>query len=82
MAFPSCAWAWIWRTRLKVARQVASSFSINHTGPEFGIFRTILWTPSAHKQLIDTLHKDRPDIVFVDPYTLFELLRRDLNAHR
>ena len=60
------------------ARQVASSFSIRSTGPEFGIFRTILWTPTAHKQLIDTLHRNRPDLVFVDPSTLFELLRRDL----
>lgn len=67
---------------IKGARQVASSFPVNRTDPEFGIFRTILWKPTAHKQLIDALRKDRPDIVFVDPYTLFELLRRHLDARR
>jgi hypothetical protein len=60
------------------ARQVASSFSSDQAGPQFGIFRTILWTPTQHKKLMDALSRERPDIVFVDPYTLFELLRRNL----
>ncbi|WP_165226235.1 GxGYxYP domain-containing protein [Aquisphaera insulae] len=63
-------------------RQVADSFPTDQPGPQFGIFRTILWSPTSHKQLIDAVRKVRPDIVFVDPYTLFELLRRDLATKR
>jgi hypothetical protein len=45
--------------------------------PNFLYFRTILMTPSEHKQLFD-LVKASPqgkDVEFVDPYTLFLLIK-------
>jgi hypothetical protein len=45
--------------------------------PDFLYFRTILMTPSEHKQLFD-LVKASPqgkDVEFVDPYTLFLLIK-------
>lgn len=51
---------------------------IGKSKPEFFIFRTILWSPSAHKQLFDAL-KGSPhgkDVEIVDPYTLFMLIRQ------
>jgi hypothetical protein len=60
------------------ARQIAQAFPPGRMQPNFGIFRTILWSPSTHKQMFDTLHHDRPDIEIVDPHALFELLRRHL----
>ncbi|MDI6827804.1 MAG: GxGYxYP family putative glycoside hydrolase [Armatimonadota bacterium] len=56
----------------KILQQVGKS------KPEFFIFRTILWRPTAHKKLFDAL-KASPhgkDIEIVDPYTLFLLLRQ------
>ncbi len=51
---------------------------ISDQKPEFFIFRTILWSPSAHKQLFDAL-KASPKgehIEIVDPYTLFLLIKQ------
>lgn len=45
--------------------------------PEFLYFRTILMTPTEHKELFDTV-KSSPkgkDVEFVDPYTLFLLAK-------
>ncbi len=47
------------------------------TGPHFHIFRTILWSPSQHKQLFDRL-KQLPNVEVVDPYTLMGLLRKQM----
>ena len=63
------------------ARVIAARFSRKQGGTDFGIFRTILWTPSAHKQMFDTLRRKRPDIEVVEPHTLLELLRRHLQQH-
>jgi len=49
-----------------------------HAGPGFAIYRTILWSPSEHRALFEALHKLRPDIAIVDPYTLFLLLKHRL----
>jgi hypothetical protein len=46
--------------------------------PHFAIFRTILWTPSAHKRMFDTLRTQRPDIQVVDPHVLFLLMKHTL----
>jgi hypothetical protein len=43
--------------------------------PDFQIFRTILWKPSAHKMLFDAIRAKNPDAEIVDPYTLFLLLK-------
>jgi len=40
----------------------------------FSIYRTILWSPSDHKRLFDEIHRLRPDVQIVDPYTLMRLL--------
>jgi hypothetical protein len=61
---------------------VAAAFSPNKPGPDFGIFRTILWTPTMHKQMFDELRQQRPDIEFIEPHTLLELLRRRLLEER
>ena len=47
--------------------------------PEFFIFRTILWSPSAHKKMFDAI-KASPkgaDVEIVDPYTLMLLVRQN-----
>ena len=46
-------------------------------GPHFHVFRTILWSPSAHQKLFTRLAK-LPNVRIVDPYTLMGLLRRHL----
>ena len=46
-------------------------------GPHFHIFRTILWSPSAHQRLFTRLRAS-PNVRIVDPYTLLGLLRRRL----
>jgi len=46
--------------------------------PHFAIFRTVLWTPTQHKQLFDAVTRERPDVVFVEPNTLFLLLKRSM----
>jgi len=50
------------------------------TGPAFAIYRTILWSPTAHKTMFERLKTLRPDIVVVDPYTLFLLLKHHLQT--
>jgi hypothetical protein len=64
------------------ARLIAASFGLKTRPPHFAIFRTILWTPTRHKELFDTLRQQRPDITIIDPPTLFELLRRHLAEKR
>ncbi len=46
--------------------------------PHFAIFRTVLWTPTQHKEMFDAVTKDRPDIIFVEPNTLMLLLKRSM----
>jgi hypothetical protein len=60
------------------AQVIAWAFPENVDGPHFHIFRTILWSPSSHKTMFDTVRRTRPDIEFVDPNTLFFLLKRSL----
>ena len=57
------------------AKSIIAAFPNSRLGPCFRIFRTILWTPSMHKQMFDAVRQQRPDIEFVEPHTLFELLR-------
>ena len=49
--------------------------------PSFAIYRTILWSPSGHKALVDRLHQIRPDIQVVDPHTLLLLVKTYLQSH-
>ena len=60
------------------ARLIMAAFSPGRPSPDFRIFRSILWTPTMHKQMFDAVRKQRPDIEFVEPHTLFDLLRRRL----
>lgn len=57
---------------------IAAAFPARMNIARFHIFRTILWSPTSHKEMVDALHKSRPDIVFVDPNTLLFLLKRFL----
>ena len=45
-------------------------------GPGFAIYRTILWGPQGHKDIVEHLKTLRPDIEVVDPYTLFLLMKK------
>lgn len=47
-------------------------------GASFGIYRTVLWTPTMHKRLFARLRELRPDVEIVEPHTLFLLLRAEL----
>lgn len=38
-------------------------------------YRTVLWSPTKHKQLMDRVRALRPDIRFVDPHALMILIR-------
>lgn len=58
---------------VEAARIVAREIPAN--GPSFHIFRTILWSPKEHVALFKQVKEIRPDIEFVDPYTLFSLAR-------
>jgi hypothetical protein len=60
------------------AKLIANSCSPGSRSPDFRIFRTILWTPTMHKQMFDAVRQQCPNIEFVDPYTLLGLLRRQL----
>jgi hypothetical protein len=64
------------------ARNVAAAFSSGRKQPDFRIFRTILWTPTMHKEMFDAVSRQRPDIVFVEPHMLMELLRLRLLEER
>lgn len=55
--------------------RIHSRIDADHgAGPHFHIFRTILWSPSAHKTLFTRL-ETLPNVRIVDPYTLMGLLR-------
>ena len=43
--------------------------------PEFFIFRTILWSPTAHKRLFEAIKESGKDVEIVDPYTMMMLVR-------
>jgi hypothetical protein len=60
------------------AKAIVAAFPFSKPAPGFRIFRTILWTPTMHKQMFDAVRQQRPDIEFVEPHTLMELLRRRL----
>ena len=47
-------------------------------GPQFNVYRTILWSPSQLKQLVDMVKSDQERgtrVEFVDMYTFWELLK-------
>ncbi len=52
--------------------------SLKGDGPKFGIFRTVLWKPSLHAELVRKVAADLPQVAFVTPPVLMELLRRKL----
>jgi hypothetical protein len=58
------------------AQAIASHTS--RQGVSFGIYRTIMWSPTAQRELIDRLRERRPDIQVVDPHALLALLRHHL----
>src|SRR5208337_3261544 len=43
---------------------IAAAFAPGGPKPDFRIFRSILWTPTMHKQLFDAVRRQRPDIEF------------------
>jgi hypothetical protein len=51
---------------------------VGSDAPDFHIFRTILWTPSEHQRLFNAVRAKARDVEFVDPYTLFLLLKTAL----
>jgi hypothetical protein len=44
------------------------------TRAHYQIFRTILWSPTEHERLIDTVHQTRGDIRFIGPEEMFLLM--------
>lgn len=60
------------------AKAISVAFPANTDMPRFHIFRTILWSPTQHEAMFDTLKKTRPDIEMVDANTLLFLLKRSL----
>lgn len=67
------------------AQKIAAAFpappaGVMPTSPAFHIFRTILWSPSSHREMRDALKRARPDIEWVDPHVLFLLLRHALGG--
>jgi len=50
-----------------------------NSSPSFSIFRTILWTPTDHASLFSKVKQLRPDVEFVDPYTLMALAKRTVH---
>jgi hypothetical protein len=44
--------------------------------PGFFVFRTILWSPTAHKRLFEAIKESGKDVEIVDPYTLFLLIEQ------
>lgn len=41
----------------------------------FSFYRTILWSPTRHKELFEAVRKLRPDVEFVEPHTLMALMK-------
>jgi hypothetical protein len=60
------------------ANQILKTVSPNK--PDFRIFRSILWSPSEHKKLFETVRAKSQEIEIVDPYTLFLLLKTHLGG--
>ncbi len=61
----------------KAVAAVEKAFAeIKPAQAHFAIFRTVLWTPSQHKELFDAVADQRPDVMFVEPNTLMMLLKR------
>jgi hypothetical protein len=54
--------------------RLAAMAGINR--PKFLPVRTILWSPSRHKTLMETAMRHDDGIRFVDPFTFFALLKR------
>jgi hypothetical protein len=50
-------------------------------GAWFKMYRTVLWSPTQHRDLMNAVAKRRPDIEFVEPHTLFRLLKRYIADH-
>ena len=50
------------------------------TKPSFHVFRTILWTPTQHRNLFHKIEQS-PRVIVVDPYTFMALLRQHLLKH-
>jgi len=48
--------------------------------PEFFIFRTILWSPTAHKRLFEAIKESGKNVEIVDPYTLMLLIKQTLDV--
>lgn len=50
--------------------------------PEFFVYRTILWSPSNLKKMMDQVKQapDGGDVEFVDPYTLMLLVKQHYNG--
>lgn len=46
----------------------------------FRQYRTVLWSPTKHRQLMDRVRELRPDIEFVDPHALMLMAREHLKA--
>ncbi|MFW5697013.1 MAG: hypothetical protein ACOCX1_00460, partial [Fimbriimonadaceae bacterium] len=44
-------------------------------GPWFKMYRTVLWSPTQHRDLMNAVKERRPDVEFVDSHTLFQLLK-------
>jgi len=45
----------------------------------FRQYRTVLWSPTQHKRLMERVHALRPDIEFVDPHALMLLVKAHLS---
>ena len=44
--------------------------------PGFFVFRTILWSPTAHKRLFEAIKESGKDVEIVDPYTMMMLIEQ------
>jgi hypothetical protein len=65
------------------AKQISRYFPRSRSAtPNFGVFRTILWSPSRHVQLFKLLSRQRHDITIVSPQVLMELAKLADGAHR
>lgn len=44
------------------------------------VYRTVLWSPATHKELMDRVRERRPDIEFVEPHALMQLVKASARA--
>jgi hypothetical protein len=58
------------------AKQISGFFPPSPSRAHFGVFRTVLWTPSKHVRMFDLLAHERPDIQMVSPQMLMEIAKR------